>query len=181
MSKESSVKESGAQIFSHADLVLRAADWLASRRHAVVLTERSPRWCWESPDAIGFRSPGIVSVIECKVSRADFMRDAHKPHAKAGLTMGDERWYMTPPGLLDPAGLPADHGLLEVHPLQVRTVVKATPRPVTVEQMRKAIAFLYDARRCVKCEGPAECAPLPLTMNDHDANLASRRAGQGGV
>jgi hypothetical protein len=159
---------------THADLVQRAAAWLASRRHAVVLMERSPRWVWESPDAFGVRSPGIVSVIECKTSRADFMRDAHKPHAVSGMTMGDERWYMTPPGLLDPAGLPADHGLLEVHSLQVRTVVKATPRAVTVDQMRKALAFLYDHRRCVKCDGPKESGHLRLQMNDYAPSPAEQ-------
>lgn len=69
----------------------------------------------EIPDVIGWTSMwkwrGSV-VLECKVSRSDFLRDRKKKH---GRRMGDYRLIVTPPGLISSADIAAhcpDHGLI---------------------------------------------------------------------
>lgn len=117
---------------THAELVTRAASWLANKRKCrLVLSEPQ---CWavsEFPDAIGWTTRGHSVLVECKVSVADFKRDAYKPskhHARemGTETMGDERWYLTPPALLRKEQIPEGYGLAEVHGRKIVTVVKAT-------------------------------------------------------
>ncbi|MDP9039800.1 MAG: hypothetical protein M3O02_11105 [Acidobacteriota bacterium] len=69
---------------------------------------------YEVPDAIGWRY-GRSVLIECKVSRADFLADAKKPHRQVTGGVGERRYFLTPPGLLLPDELPKDWGLLELH------------------------------------------------------------------
>jgi hypothetical protein len=105
---------------THAELVARAARWLrGTKRCGVVLTEAySP--AREIPDAIGWRSYESY-LVECKVTRADFLSDLKKPHRKnPDWGMGDRRFYMTPPGLVQPDELPEHWGLLWVYPKIVR-------------------------------------------------------------
>jgi hypothetical protein len=100
-----------------------------------VLTLEEPS-CWavgEYPDAIGWNVEGYSIMVECKMSVTDFRRDKHKPSkqmAKMGglETMGRERWFLTPAGLLRPDMLPDGCGLLEVRgkTLQVRRVHDAS-------------------------------------------------------
>lgn len=112
---------------THDELVKRAALWLRTRTPAViVITEMVTGH--ESPDAIGFSSSGYTWLLECKVSRADFQRDLKKPRTVAG-GMGDHRYYLTPPGLIEAAQVPAGWGLLEAYPKQYRLVVKPDPPP----------------------------------------------------
>lgn len=107
---------------THGELVKAAARWLkANRSCAIVCTElvtASP----ETADAIGWRSCGQHSIlVECKVSRADFFRDARK----IGRRMGSERYYFTPPGLISVDELPAGWGLIEFDGLRLHTIRKA--------------------------------------------------------
>jgi hypothetical protein len=74
----------------------------------------------EVPDAIGW-GPFSSVLVECKVSRADFAADLRKVHRRAGHTMGNYRWYLTPAGLLTPDEVPDRWGLAEI---QGRRVVK---------------------------------------------------------
>jgi hypothetical protein len=55
----------------------------------------------EIPDVLAFRGGGDSLLIECKVSRTDFLRDKYKPfrmHPEMG--MGMYRMYVTAPGVL---------------------------------------------------------------------------------
>lgn len=84
----------------------------------VALSECTGSYSGEIPDAIGFRSVGdeqFSVLVEVKVSRADFLADARKPH-RAGdtLGMGAFRYYMAPVGIIDPCELPHGWGLVEV-------------------------------------------------------------------
>jgi hypothetical protein len=98
----------------HAELVRAAAAWLrGSRRCRVVATEFSSMTS-ETPDAIGFGTRDSV-VVECKVSRADFFRNAQKGHERSERSVGDERWFLTPEGLVKPHEVPEGWGLLELH------------------------------------------------------------------
>ena len=113
---------------SHDELVARAARWLRDSRDCrIVLTEVGV--CGvdtghEIPDAIGWRSPGNSILIECKASRADFRADQQKePRRKPWRGMGRERWYLTPPGLIQPAEIPQGWGLLWCYPRILRRKV----------------------------------------------------------
>ncbi|NUP08368.1 MAG: hypothetical protein HOW73_20150 [Polyangiaceae bacterium] len=114
---------------NHAALVKRAARWLElSQGCGFVITEAATAatGTFESPDAIGWAGPGRSILVECKVSRADFLADAQKPHRiHPTMGMGRERYYLTLPGLLKPSDLPERWGLLEVGPKNTRVRVKA--------------------------------------------------------
>jgi hypothetical protein len=83
--------------------------------------------CQERPDAIGWTAPAHTIVVECKASRADFLRDSAKAHrTNRALGMGLQRWFLAPPGVvLRPATeLPTGWGLLQIRGRhQIRRVV----------------------------------------------------------
>lgn len=100
--------ESEASI-THASLVAEAAKWLRERC-SVVMTELVTTG--EVPDAIGWR--GVNSfMIECKVSRADFLAEQRFRH-ELRLGVGRFRYYLAPSGLLTNEKLPTKWGLLEL-------------------------------------------------------------------
>src|SRR5260370_8962589 len=85
--------------------------WL-SRQCSVVLCEFVAA-TEENPDVLGW-APGADSVvIECKLTRSDFLRDATKAvrrHPRAG--MGKRRYYLCPPDVIQVKDLPPKWGLL---------------------------------------------------------------------
>lgn len=114
---------------THQDLVARAETWLRNSaayagiridaacraRCAVVLTE-FVACTTEVPDAIGWANAGRISfLVECKVSRADFLRDRKKWfRARPHVGMGVFRYYLTPKGMVSLDELPGGWGLLEL-------------------------------------------------------------------
>lgn len=107
---------------THAELVVRAARWLRNTKRCPIVATELVTGSAESPDAIGWH-PGYSILVECKISRADFRTDQLKSFRmmpKQG--MGDQRFYMTPPGLLLPDELPEQWGLLECSPTKVRVI-----------------------------------------------------------
>ncbi len=122
---------------THTELVERAARWLKNTlRCTIVLKEEgscivTPPWeTGEIPDAIGWRRDGWSILIECKTPLSDFYSDKQKPFRKDNRGVGQERWYMTPPGILKPAQLKDGWGLAEAHKRIVRRVVTADRRPL---------------------------------------------------
>ena len=107
---------------THDELIARVGRWLRnSKKHVVVLSEiGSDRR--ECPDVLAWKHGGLCTLVECKTSRADFVRDAKKRFRADGLGMGQQRWYATPPGLIVLTELPMHWGLIEVGPTLVRTV-----------------------------------------------------------
>lgn len=110
---------------NHNELCQLAVDWLcrpASRRGPGCLTalsETSSAVNGEIPDAIGWRpyvhSGSGSTLIEVKVSRADFLADAKKRHREQPKDgMGVYRYFMAPAGLISVGELPPKWGLLEV-------------------------------------------------------------------
>jgi hypothetical protein len=98
----------------HDTLVKAAAAWL-KRNHRVVGTELQTN-ASETPDAIGWTGWGRCTVVEAKTSRDDFFANANKPHERAGNGVGHERWFLTPPALVDKSEVPEGWGLLEYTP-----------------------------------------------------------------
>jgi len=98
---------------NHAFLVTRAVEWLRRYRCGVVLSEQA---CvsGEMPDAIGWKRTCHSVLVECKISRADFLADRNKPfRVKPELGVGSERFYLAPKDLVKVEELPPGWGLLE--------------------------------------------------------------------
>lgn len=111
---------------THAQLVTKAVEWLRRYGCGIVLSEQA---CvsGEVPDAIGWKGACRSVVVECKLSRADFLADRAKPFRQnSELGLGCERWYLTPAGLLSAAELPPRWGLLELKAGKLHLAVKAS-------------------------------------------------------
>jgi hypothetical protein len=95
----------------HSTLVAMGVRWL-SRHCSVVLYEFATP-ADENHDVIGW-APGAGSIlIECKLSRSDFLKDARKTVRKNPRTaMGHRRYYLCPPDLFPVNDLPPKWGLL---------------------------------------------------------------------
>lgn len=115
----------------HARLCDLAVAWLrrpnSSRGHGCLfaVSEIATGHGVEVPDAIGWRLDGLPQsiVVEVKVSRADFLADAHKPHRQDPHTgMGTWRYYMCPDGMIQVDDLPPRWGLLWVKGRTVRPI-----------------------------------------------------------
>jgi hypothetical protein len=146
---------------THADLVARAARWLRTTMAChVVLTEHTVGQ--EYPDAIGWRGRGESVVVECKISRSDFLRDRHKAsRAHYGQRPGVWCYYLTPPGLVwgpqITLALPEGWGLLHAEPRLIRVVQKAAPTTGvddrSVTQLRRELYRLYSEVRRYQVQG----------------------------
>jgi len=111
----------------HATLVQLGVRWL-SRQSSVVLYEAVANKA-EIPDVIGWSGASSI-LIECKVSRADFLRDAtKKSRTKLKAGMAQRRYYLCPAGILNPDDLPPKWGLLW-----------ATKNAVTVQREAKGFS-----------------------------------------
>jgi hypothetical protein len=100
---------------THARLVRTAVQWLRSYRCGVVLSEQASI-SGEMPDAIGWKRACHSVLVECKLTRADFLADRVKPfRQKPELGVGSERFYLAPRNLVRPEELPPGWGLLEFH------------------------------------------------------------------
>ena len=98
-----------------------AASPLQVRHHSLRAVLRHRR----SPDVIAWKGFCKSVLVECKVSRADFLADAGKPfRIKPEEGMGCQRFYMAPAGMIRAEELPKHWGLLELHGREVRLTVK---------------------------------------------------------
>ena len=107
---------------THSQLVQKAVAWLRSYRCGVVLSEQA---CvsGEMPDAIGWKRACHSVLVECKISRADFLVDREKPfRRKPELGVGCERFYLAPAGLIRQDELLPGWGLLELQNRKIETV-----------------------------------------------------------
>lgn len=110
--------------FSHSQLCKLALNWLKRPQSRgghgckVAIDECRTGWGGEIPDALGYRYDGSyldgTVLVECKVSRADFLADKGKPHRQAG-GVGNWRYFMAPEGIISVHELPDKWGLVEVN------------------------------------------------------------------
>jgi hypothetical protein len=113
---------------THAQLIKLAEAWLRRYGCHIVLTEQTAE-SGEVPDAIGWKNRNRSIVLECKVSRSDFLGDRYKAaRCQDSKSMGCERYYFVPKGLLREQELPQGWGLLEATRSEVIMKVKALPR-----------------------------------------------------
>jgi hypothetical protein len=147
---------------THDELCERAARWLrgpkpkppgcwASRICKLVLREVVST-AGEIPDAIGWWGSGQSILVECKASRADYLRDAHKCHRARTNNMGAQRYYMTPPGLLLLSEIADGWGLLEVHGRSIKVVKEAAFRDLDPGGYRLELLHMLRGIRMVNGE-----------------------------
>lgn len=139
---------------THKELVHLAALWLRKHHRCTVMFTEIVTRSDIIPDAIGWRVDGRWSVlIECKVSRSDFKRDASKRiHLDPDNAPGQERWYLTPPGLVKPEEVPTGWFLAEAHPDgKIKKVVKFKGvewgRPILPSRSVAEMPYLLSALR----------------------------------
>ena len=145
---------------THAQLVEKAVRWLRSSRCGVLLSEQA---CvsGEMPDAIGWKRANHSVLVECKVTRADFLADRAKPfRSKPERGVGCERFYLTPANLLRPEELPACWGLLEI---RGRTVEMLHP---SVKNLRSATGLRYEMNLLLASLRRVEVRIEPQSITD---------------
>jgi len=135
---------------THALLVRKAVEWLRSYRCGIVLSEQA---CvsGEMPDAIGWKRACRSVLVECKVSRADFLADRAKPfRQKPETAVGCERFYFAPAGLIRADELPNGWGLLEAHNRRIEIVRPSKKNLRTEEGFRCEMNLLLASLRRVE-------------------------------
>lgn len=114
---------------NHGDLILRGEAWLQRQHCKVILRDdfRAYPSSGEQPDVIGWWNSASI-LIECKVSRNDFLSDKRKRFRRdPALGMGDWRFYLCPPQVIQVEDLPSGWGLLWAYPTLIRAQT-ALPR-----------------------------------------------------
>jgi hypothetical protein len=145
---------------THAQLVQLAVKWLRRYRCGVVLSEQA---CLngEMPDAIGWKRACHSVLVECKVSRADFLIDRQKPFRKdAKEALGCERFYFAPAQLIKREELPIGWGLLEV---RNRAVTVVCP---SVKNLRSQAGFRYEMNLLLASLRRVEVRIEPQSITD---------------
>jgi hypothetical protein len=145
---------------THAQLVQKAVAWLRRYRCGVVLSEQA---CvsGEMPDAIGWKRACHSVVVECKISRSDFLADRGKPSRRRSETgMGAERFYLLPAGLLRPEELLAGWGLLEYQKGKVNLIRRSA------KNFRSEVGFNYEMNLLLASLRRVEIRIAPQTITE---------------
>jgi hypothetical protein len=131
-------------VLTHKQLVRRMGLWLKNNQnYGVVVAEFISR-IDEIPDLLGFKGADSL-LIECKVTRSDFLADKAKLfRARPEEGLGDLRYFAAPEGVIKPDDLPENSGLLQVTDRQVRRIVEATVQPANKS---KEVSLLVSAMR----------------------------------
>jgi hypothetical protein len=140
--------------------VEKAVQWLRAYRCGVILSEQSCA-SGEMPDAIGWKRACHSVLVECKISRADFLADRAKPfRQKSHLGMGCERYYFVPTGLICVEELPEGWGLLEY---RNRQIVGAR---IAAKNLRTAGGFRQEMNLLLASLRRVEIRIEPQTLTD---------------
>src|ERR1035438_6756246 len=161
----------------HAQLVARAAEWLRRKyKCGIVLAEQ---YCatGEVPDVIAWKGFCKSVLVECKVSRADFLADANKLfRQKPEEGLGSQRFYLAPAGVIRTEELPKHWGLLELTGREVRMAVK----PGRVD-LRSEIGLMKEMNLLLASLRRVEVRIEPQTITDFlkwTKRLAEYNGGQ---
>jgi len=145
---------------THGKLVSRAVNWLRSYGCGLVLSEQSCA-SGETPDAIGWKRGCHSVVVECKISRADFLADRDKTfRQKPETAMGCERFYLAPAGLLKPGELPSGWGLLELRGREIELMQPSAGK------MRSGRGFRYEMNLLLASLRRVEVRIEPQSITD---------------
>ena len=145
---------------THAKLVETAIAWLRRYRCGVVLSEQACA-SGETPDAIGWKKKCHSVLVECKVTRADFLADRAKPwRQQPGAGVGSERYYLTPQGLIHVDELPSGWGLLEVCGREIEMVKRSA------RDLRSPVGFEYEMNLLLASLRRVEVRIEPQSITD---------------
>jgi hypothetical protein len=145
---------------THEKLVSKAIAWLRSYGCGVVLSEQACA-SGETPDAIGWKRGCHSVVVECKMSRADFVGDREKPfRRKPEKGMGCERFYLVPAGLVRTPELPAGWGLLELRGRAIEMTIASS------KKFRTAAGFRYEMNLLLSSLRRVEVRIEPQSITD---------------
>jgi hypothetical protein len=145
---------------THVQLVERAVRWLRGYRCGVVLSEQA---CvsGEMPDAIGWKKACHSVLVECKVTRGDFLADRAKPfRMKPEKGVGSERFYMVPPGVVKIEELPSGWGLLEYRRGRLEML------QASAKNLRTALGFRYEMNLLLASLRRVEVRIEPQSITD---------------
>ena len=145
---------------THVQLVEKAVRWLRRYRCGVVLSEQA---CvsGEMPDAIGWKRASHSVLVECKVTRSDFLADRAKPfRIKAEHGVGCERFYLVPAGLVRREELPSGWGLLECRGGKIEVA------HVSAKNLRSATGFRYEMNLLLASLRRVEVRVEPQSITD---------------
>jgi hypothetical protein len=165
---------------THSALVELAVRWLRSSYRCGIILSEQACCTGEVPDVIGWKgvSRGVPGarrarrgascrsvLVECKISRADFLADRGKPWrqdeaAQGGL--GCERFYMAPAGLISAAELPSGWGLLVVRNRKVEIAVACNKR----KSLRTSEGLLNEMNLLLASLRRVEIRIEPQTVTD---------------
>ena len=145
---------------THAQLVEKAVRWLRSYSCGVVLSEQA---CvsGEMPDAIGWKRACHSVLVECKITRSDFVADRGKHfRLKPEQGVGCERFYLVPAGLVRREELPTGWGLLELQ----RGRIEMTH--ASAKDLRSTIGFRYEMNLLLASLRRVEVRVEPQSITD---------------
>jgi hypothetical protein len=145
---------------THAQLVEKAVCWLRRYRCGVVLSEQA---CvsGEMPDAIGWKRACHSVLVECKITRSDFLADRAKPfRLKPEQGVGCERFYLVPAGLIRREELPQGWGLLEYRGGRMETIQPSA------KNLRTAAGFRYEMNLLLASLRRVEVRVEPQSITD---------------
>jgi len=126
----------------------------------VVLSEQACA-SGEMPDAIGWKKACHSVMVECKVTRADFLVDREKPwRQKPERGVGSERFYLSLPGLIKAQDLPAGWGLLELRRGRVEVMQES------LKNLRTAVGFRYEMNLLLASLRRVEVRIEPQSITD---------------
>ena len=160
MQPECSALQTG--YMTHQQLIRLGEQWLRQRyRCGIVLSEQSCA-SGETPDLIAWKHTCRSVLIECKVSRSDFLADREKPWRRNPESgMGCERYYLVPHGLLSHDDLPRAWGLLECKGREISIALK----PARQSQRTEA-GFLWEMNLLLASLRRVEVRIEPQTVTD---------------
>ena len=153
-------------LITHDMLVKQAKRWLETNSKlscGVVLAEYR---CYANsiPDVIGFNADRSI-VIECKISRSDFLADKHKPHRGYVNQLGNKRFYFVLPHILSAEDIPEDWGLIYAGDKRV-TIVKDAPYHTEPTVKVAEYSILYSIARRANIKGFMNEITKPLPKFD---------------
>ena len=112
-------------------------------------------------DAIGWKGKCRSIVVECKISRADFLADADKTfRMKPEKGMGCERFYLAPAGLISANEVPPGWGLLELRGRELIELLAGS------KKMRTAVGFRYEMNLLLASLRRVEVRIEPQSITD---------------
>jgi hypothetical protein len=113
------------------------------------------------PDAIGWKRACHSVLVECKISRADFLVDQEKPcRRKPETGVGCERFYLAPTGVIKPEELPPGWGLLEWKNRKI-AITRASAR-----NHRTSVGFGYEMNLLLASLRRVEIRIEPQSITD---------------